>query len=119
MQVAAVNHEAVRRDFAGYERLAETPAGFYDNVVAAARDRVGGEDYTGRISGDELLYDDGHCRLVVCKSVLGAVVKRPLGPERGPAPFDEFDATVRIGRPQIRVVEPRERVAGKVLGCSG
>ena len=115
----ALNHEPVRRDSAGNERLAESPAGFYDNAVEAARDRVGGEDHAGCITGDELLHDDGHCRLVVLKPVLGAVVERPFGPERSPAPFDEFDAAVGVGRPQIRVVEPCERMAGKVFGSPG
>jgi hypothetical protein len=104
----AANHEAVRRDSAGNQRLAKSPAGFNDDAVGAARDRVGGEDDAGRISRHELLHYHGHGRLVVGKPVLGAVVECPFGPERSPALLDELDAAIGVSRSQVGVVEPGE-----------
>jgi hypothetical protein len=99
-----VDDEPVRRDLAGDQRFAESPAGFYDYARGVARYGVGGEDHTGRIGGHELLHDDGHGRPFVSKSALLAVVERPLGPERGPALLDEFDAAVGVGRAQVGVI---------------
>jgi uncharacterized membrane protein (UPF0127 family) len=119
MQVAVVNHEAIRRDFARSERLAESPAGLDDNALGVARDWVGGKDHASRIGCHELLHDDRHGRLFVWEPVLLAVVERPLGPERSPALLDKLDTAARVSRAQVGVIESGERMAGQVFGRGG
>jgi len=109
-----VDDVVVGRHGAGDDAFAESPGGLDDDLRFARRG-VGGEHHAGLLGGDHLLDHDGDVDLVVVEALLLAVVGRPLGKQRGPAPLDPVDQPLR-GDVEERLLLPGEGGVGQVLG---